>query len=153
MEGPPLGALHCLPSHQLLLYADLLVAYDFTGYQWYTSSQLMGSPALMGREFVRMGRAMTRSWLCFLFNPLLTMTGLGMLGLTPPTLLIEGTSLNFLVSIIYIFLSKYTVNILPYNRIQKICSLFPTGCWHENMCTTDSWCLIFFAILQRIWKS
>ena len=46
-----------------------------------------------------MGRVIVRSFLLLLF-PQLTITGLGILGFRPPNLLIDGTCLNFLVSII-----------------------------------------------------
>lgn len=80
--------------------------------QLYTSFQLMGSPVPMVREFVRMGRVIIRSW-PFLFEPTLTMTGRGMLALPLPIRLIDGTCLNFLVSIMIIgILSSAKVGII-----------------------------------------
>ena len=57
----------------------------------------MGFPALMVRESVRMERATICS--CLLFLPKLTITGAGILGFCAPIRLIDGTCLNFLVSI------------------------------------------------------
>ena len=62
----------------------------------------MGSPAPMVRESVRMGRVTKRSF-AIPFLPQLTMTGLGMLGFPLPIRFIDGTCLNFLVSIIVEF--------------------------------------------------
>ena len=68
-------------------------------HQVYTSSQLMDSPELREREFVRMGRVIVRSWLSCFF-PRFTMTGFGIKGFRLPMRFREGICLNFLLSII-----------------------------------------------------
>ena len=67
-------------------------------HQLYTSSQLMDPPVPMVRESVRTGRVIVRSRECPFF-PALTTTGRGIRGFRLPTIEIEGTCLNFLVSI------------------------------------------------------
>ena len=67
-------------------------------HQLYTSLQLMGFPALMERESVRMGRVTIYSLLMSSVPRLIT-TGSGMFGFGLPIRLIDGTCLNFFVFI------------------------------------------------------
>ena len=64
----------------------------------------MGSPAPMMRESSCMVGEIVRPFPCLLV-PRLRMTGAGMFGLRPPIRLIDGTCLNFFVSIIFVVFS------------------------------------------------
>lgn len=61
----------------------------------------MGSPAPMVRESSCMEGEIVRPFPCLLV-PRLRMTGAGMFGLRPPIRLMDGTCLNFFVSIIFV---------------------------------------------------
>ena len=97
-------------------------------HQLYTSSQLMGSPALRVREFVRMERVIIRSCVFFPF-PHFRMTGLGIIGLRSPILLMDGTCLNFLVSIIVAIMNYVFAKIGVFTDSSKY--LF------KNLCIFD----------------
>ena len=123
--------------------------------QQYTSSQLMGSPAPMGREFVRMGRVIKRP-LFFFFVPQFTTTGLGIRGFRPPIRLIEGTCLNFFVSIVIMFIDSWDFlfplsymgveSWKPYSSVIRFISWLSAPFWiHSRIAFLYSrtWSIIF----------